>query len=884
MVSKMVVRRSQCSNLARDSFFSDIIMPTDSIFTPPIAPPPPYSPPEYTAISNDRVLVESNEFMDDMSTPTPVIGPMDMPPPYSTLDLSPGGTTIECSVAQEYQVEPSEIRHIEPRRLGSQTAISNSYNPGRAIITIYQRNNTEQIPTPPLRWDSHHVTRVAPMPRMEQSGCNSIEPHQHHHHHHHSNIANAPAPVQIINNNRRHVKSKSRPRSTSSGGSPRAGQQRQEGRLPCQIIPQQGESSNGLLIVNDGVGPEPRLRSNSGGCLPVVIMRHHRSRPSRGNRVSTASQTSLEGTDNNATNVNSATNAESINVGDRFIPNIPCSVSQNVSTVVSSQCVANLCRAVNQIRGAGCDNSRPANNNEPSRVSVKSKSGLMDRKASSSSGSVSGPTTTSVPSNTKSSSSNERLTGTSSSHTSRDSAIGRRQRRRHSRHAAERRRVSSSTTCSTSPTESSSRSSTSGSFGRGRRGRNRFISTSSSSDSDEDHRHPPPPRRMIARMANGAIKHEMMDPTNAHGSSIGGHREQKHRKNSGSSSNTPSRGRPKHQRSNTEKTTSAGSRRANSSEPQTRNYAPMAVAQAPPIANQPESSMTITSWADTGEQINLRQKRPNSLNLRLRQSHPAIQSRRSHPTAVTFIDESDPWIHRDTGRTYTSVGVQSMPEQTQPTQQYVDSLRKSRESPLRIPMPMDDLPPEIQSSVSAPTPSTTVQDPLTSVPKPKARPKSMVELSQDTSVLVSRFLKQSISGLSPAIKTVLEDIQNVITTDEQYLTEALQSHNIIDGYIEKANSAEKLSCETSTRKPDPELPENKDSPQTPSPLLNPKDLLKLRLVEESGMEEGVLPSSETKFEHSCPDADLIGTSGTKHEALLQGCLAKSLESARETVL
>ena len=727
-----------------------------------------------------------------------------------------------------------QIHHIEPRHLGTQTAISNSYNPGRAVITIYQRNNTEHIPTPPLRWDSRHVTRTAPIPRMEQSGSNAIEPHHH--------TANVPAPVQIINNNRRHTKSKSRPR---SGGS---SQHHQEARASLPLI-QHRESNSGLIIVNDGVPAQPRLRANSGGCLPVVIMRQHRVRPPQGNRVSTASQTSLDGNDNNASSVNSATNTESINVGDRVIPSIPCSVSHDVSTIVMSQCANKLCSAVKQRKKYGENRLHANNDDEPSRVSVKSKSGLMNRKASSSSGSVSGPTSTSVPSNNKSSSSNERLTGTSSSQTSRDSAVGRRHRQRHSRHTGERRRVSSSTTCSTSPTESSSRSSTSGSFGHGRRTL-RFISTSSSSDS-EDQRHPPP-RRMIARMANGAVRHEMLDTSNGYGCNVGVQREHRHRKSTGSSASTPPRGRPKHKKTNGERVKSSSNRQTNISGPLTRNHVQMAANQAAFVETQPtvSSSVTATTCANTGEQIHLRQKRPNSLNLRLsRKSHPAVQSRLSHPASLTFVEESDPWIHKDTRRTYTSVGVQSTPDQIQKCEQSIDS--KSKESQIAtklITTTMDNPPPEIQSAVSAPTPSTTDPD-MSSVPKPKPRPKSMVELSQDTSIIVSRFLKQSINGLSPAIKTVLEDIQSVISSDEQYLAEALQSHTFIDEYIDRSNSVEKLSKEKNKHiHIDPELPETKvlDS-SLPSPHLNSKDLLKQRLEEKCEIDVGVVSITETKF-------------------------------------
>ena len=107
----MVLRRSLNGSLARDSFYTDI-MPVDPVFTPPLVPPPPYSPPEYAEISNDPVIMESPEFMDDLSTPTPVIGPNELPPPYSILDFAGRTISVGCAVAQEYQVNSSEVRII----------------------------------------------------------------------------------------------------------------------------------------------------------------------------------------------------------------------------------------------------------------------------------------------------------------------------------------------------------------------------------------------------------------------------------------------------------------------------------------------------------------------------------------------------------------------------------------------------------------------------------------------------------------------------------------------------------------------------------------------------------------------------------------------------
>ncbi|XP_054750922.1 protein ENTREP2-like [Lytechinus pictus] len=108
---RMVLRRPHhTGSIARDSYISDIGGVIDPVFTPPLVPPPPYSPPEYTEISNDPIIIEGPDFLDDLSTPTPVlpVAPHEMPPPYSTINILPG-TTIECSVAQEFQVTNEEV-------------------------------------------------------------------------------------------------------------------------------------------------------------------------------------------------------------------------------------------------------------------------------------------------------------------------------------------------------------------------------------------------------------------------------------------------------------------------------------------------------------------------------------------------------------------------------------------------------------------------------------------------------------------------------------------------------------------------------------------------------------------------------------------------------
>ncbi|XP_077993867.1 uncharacterized protein LOC144447664 [Glandiceps talaboti] len=85
----------------------------DSVFTPPV-PPPPYSPPEYGEISGDPVMVEASGFVEVGAN---AINPSELPPPYSTLDISPDSAfehlTSEASPMDPIQIGANETSGLE---------------------------------------------------------------------------------------------------------------------------------------------------------------------------------------------------------------------------------------------------------------------------------------------------------------------------------------------------------------------------------------------------------------------------------------------------------------------------------------------------------------------------------------------------------------------------------------------------------------------------------------------------------------------------------------------------------------------------------------------------------------------------------------------------
>lgn len=50
--------------------------------------PPPYAPPQYNEISNDPVIMQSEEYPEENAAPHIIIDPGELPPPYSTLDYN----------------------------------------------------------------------------------------------------------------------------------------------------------------------------------------------------------------------------------------------------------------------------------------------------------------------------------------------------------------------------------------------------------------------------------------------------------------------------------------------------------------------------------------------------------------------------------------------------------------------------------------------------------------------------------------------------------------------------------------------------------------------------------------------------------------------------
>ncbi|XP_070535796.1 uncharacterized protein [Ptychodera flava] len=86
----------------------------DSVFTPPV-PPPPYSPPEYGEISGDPIMVEAAGYAEEIGTDA--INPNELPPPYSTLDVTPDSAfehfTSEASPMESMPIGANETSGLE---------------------------------------------------------------------------------------------------------------------------------------------------------------------------------------------------------------------------------------------------------------------------------------------------------------------------------------------------------------------------------------------------------------------------------------------------------------------------------------------------------------------------------------------------------------------------------------------------------------------------------------------------------------------------------------------------------------------------------------------------------------------------------------------------
>ncbi|XP_072032474.1 uncharacterized protein [Amphiura filiformis] len=824
---RMVLRRSLNGSLARDSFFTDI-MPVDPVFTPPLVPPPPYSPPEYTEISNDPVIMESPEFMDDLSTPTPVIGPNELPPPYSILDFATGRTiSVGCAVAQEYQVNSSEGQRPENRRRLNR---QRPYSTGNAYITLFQNQNTEGIPQPPLRWDSHQVA-VELTQGNQQTTNNTVI-------------------IQSGNNRRKNNK---RP---SSSGSPR---QIRDPREILRYITAQEIIGGQTTCLNGTNGNQDPTQNNTHQVEvqtetpPTQChgtgMRERSASTESGNahlsRVSTASQTSLEGNSEIVPHpcVNMATNTELGNDNRPFVEDIANANIQGATPrdnhplspmTVSRLQIGNIPCAIGSLFETPADIDNVFCNDNHIRVTlgkspVTHENSPKDRCTPN--GTILSPTFA-TPSDKSHSGSSERLTtGTGSTTTSRSSrgstsSSGRRHRRHRSN--GDRRHRTSTSTCSNSPTDQSSQSSSNGSFGRQRRQARPAPLSSSSSDSEQELRIPP--RRMVAKMVNGTVQNVMQDAEFSFCSSSSHRRPPRNRRSSGSSTtNTPPRGRTRQRRPASERNKSPGinlSHNLNSASMQKdTKTSDSNVSNVPPL---------IPPSNECGEEAVIRRhKRPDSLDLNLNKSWMPRQRRSLVVNISRQLDLEDPWVRRDNWQravppTNTKSKELKVPStdiitkecsssQTEIDNKLLDAAtcNNSQQTenknqvhygnsngPLHLGTAelyarTHNVLPNERASVSAPVPRAPKH-------KLKPRPKSMVELTKNTQSLVTKFLDQAnTEHMSPAIKTVLQDIQSVINSDESHLAEILQSTSAIDQYVtEKTGESIKSPSE-------PEVDSNK---------------------------------------------------------------------------
>lgn len=684
---------------------------------------------------------------------------------------------------------------MQRRRLNSANR-QRPYSTGNAYITLYQSQNSEGVPPPPLRWDSHQVA-------VDLSQGNQ-----------------PPTTNTVIIQSGRRNKNK-RP---SSSGSPR------QIRDPREIL--RYITSNGIIggqtCLTSGGNQEPtttqvQIEAQT-QCNGTIGMRERSASAESGyahlSRVSTASQTSLEGnseilppcvnmatnTDNNRgrpcmmeditnANIRGATPRDNeplspMTLSRLQIGNIPCAIGSQLHTPDN-------------------DNVFCSNDNHHHIRMALGRSPLTEHRRCirTPNGTILSPTFA-TPSDKSHSGSSERLTGTSTT-TSRSSrgstsSSGRHHRRRRSNG---RSRTSTTSTCSTSPTDQSSQSSSNGSFGRQRRQARPAPPSSSSSDSETEFQLPPS-RRMVAKMINGVVQNVMQDDFSVN-SALYRQRPQRNRRSSGSSTNTPPRGRTRNRRPVSDRNKSPGTRNGqNSASKDTKTSDNTISGSVPPPL--------IPSQNNEGDVVR-RHKRPDSLDLNLNKSWMPRQ-RRSLVLVPCPIDLEDPWVRRDSWprgvampqsksqeAKISQVSTSKNPHGgnsnsqhnaidnrmaectiTAATQSHQDNKNQVHYGNSNGPMHLGttemyarthSVLPSDKKSVSAPIPRAAK-------PKLKQRPKSMVELTKNTQYLVTKYLDQTHGvTLSPAIKTVLEDIQSVINSDESHLAEILQSTDALDQYV-----------------------------------------------------------------------------------------------------
>ncbi|XP_054750923.2 uncharacterized protein LOC129256785 isoform X1 [Lytechinus pictus] len=485
----------------------------------------------------------------------------------------------------------------------------------------------------------------------------------------------------------------------------------------------------------------------------------------------------------------------------------------------------------------------------------------------------------SPPSERSPSGSSERLTGGTASSSSRNtrtsSSNQRRQRRRRS---SDRRMRTSSSNYSTSSTDHSSKSN--GGIRQTARARQQqLFSTSSSSDSEDNT--PQRPRRLIARMGNGGITHEV-DKQGQSGQSNGPSRSRRHTRG------TRNRQRP----------LSAQPTVGRQSIPQSQIITNAKPNPRPGTGH--ERHNTTHGLSPSSIQFNqhgrVKQKRPDSLDLKLIwSSHRGYIGHQSSLSTSSSADSYDPWIPRD--------GVTIAPNNEKLT---VNMASSESKVPHKAPScskkkqlhrmsegknyPRNNLPASLQKPDNNAhirvNPTCNDNGPMAEMGLPcsnierehatpekdidtteccdvtentmKDRPKSMVEFNKDTSILVSEILSHADGDISPAVKTVLQDIHSVIENDDRYLSELWQSACILDKFANKCTH-------------------QRNSLQ--NGIVRFKDNR-----EQDRMEATVSKSEQMKFRHSCPDADDMQRQAEKMLNVSRAELVKSLEDARETIL
>lgn len=488
----------------------------------------------------------------------------------------------------------------------------------------------------------------------------------------------------------------------------------------------------------------------------------------------------------------------------------------------------------------------------------------------------------SPPSERSPSGSSERLTGGTASSSSRNtrtsSSTQRRQRRRRS---SDRRMRTSSSNYSTSSTDHSSKSN--GGIRQTARARQQqLFSTSSSSDSDDNT--PQRPRRLIARMGNGGVTHEV-DKQGQSGQSNGPSRSRRHTRGS----------------RNRQRPVSAQPTVGRQSLPQSQTTANAKPNARPGTCH--ERNNATHGLSPSSIQFNqhgrVKQKRPDSLDLKLIwSSHRGYIGHQNSLSTSSSADSYDPWIPRDgvtiaTNKEKLTVNMAASESKRSKVPQAAPSCIKKKQLHRMSEgknHPRNNLPASLQlpdnntrvrinptcndNGVMAEMglPSSNIEREHVTPEKDidtteccnvtenatKDRPKSMVEFNNDTSTLVSEILSHADGDFSPAVKSVLQDIHSVIENDDRYLSELWQSACILDTFASKCTH-------------------QRNSLQ--NGIVRFKDNR-----EQDNVEATVSKSEQMKFRHSCPDADDMQRQAEKMLSVSRAELVKSLEGARETIL